>query len=772
MTPEATSPSYTHDVFISYSRQNEVFAQALQRALENFKPPKDLKAPQRYLEVFRDKEDFEAGEYFKNLEKNLKLSSKLVVICSPDARASDYVNDEIRRFAKTRGTDHIIPVLFAGIPNNEAKPEQEKEKAFPEALLEIMEMPLAVNYLGFDVQKDKIHKGVFADAWYTTLANVYEISRSEIEQREKRRRLRKRQIVFSTLVASVAVLSVLLIFALVSRNDAIVARAKADTERKKAEDNEKEANTQRNAADEARGQAEVRRKEAEEQRNIAIQKTEEAERERDIAEQRSKEARASMYDTSAMQNFSEASAYDLRQEIEFDRSRKIRAEHDAIEPNGDPKLELRSKVLAEELRQYEDDIRLIRADANHHRNQGRMQLKLADEQWLSLNKRTLPTLVGKRSRRPAPAIFSIEVLNAVGGESLILHYGDLDHPRFILIDGPNDVYKNCIAPRLAELKHRFSGPLDLDLVIVSQSDNNRVEGINDMTDAMLKRPQDINIKTVWFNHPFPVLPKFAEYLAPTLKWRLAKNLLQLNIPVNAPFDSHVARPEHGAIRVRFDSGLTITVLNPTPARLIDFQKEAASDWKKVEFNPPSPEKTFSGAGRDLIKPTRKKFVPLEQHGTDKHPPNLASMVLMFEYQGKRFLYTGDANDYQILEGLHQAGYLDNDGKVNVEVLHIPHQGSHHHVTEEFFKRVTATQYIITGDGHQGNPEIPTLDMLTKARQNEEYKLVFANRVGREDLGLKLDTFWESSLFHSSYRRIFRHPDEKSLIVNLLEPVLY
>jgi hypothetical protein len=797
MPPEATSLSYTHDAFISYSRRNEAFARELQRALENFKPPKDLNAPQRYLEVFRDKEDFTAGEYTQNLEKNLKLSGKLIVICSPAARASQYVDDEIRRFAQSRGSDHIIPVLFAGIPNNEARPGQEQEMAFPEALCEVMQMPLAVNYLGFDVDKDKVNKGIFSDAWYTTLANVYEVSRSEIEQREKRRRIRARRITFSVLIASVAVLSVLLVFALVSRNQAVLAKTEADTQRNRAVEQENDAKTQRDAAIVARQQAqdalagetraknlaEERRKEAERQKGIAMAKTEEAKRERDIAEQRSKETLASMFDTSAMRNFSEASAYDLRQEIEFDRSRKLKAEQDAVSSGADPNTNVRGKILAEELTQYEDNIRLLRAHARDLRSLGRKELQRADKQWMSLDTRSVRTLVGDRSRPTPPAIFSIEVLNASQGESLILHYGDLDDPRFILIDGgPRGVYEKYIAPRLAELKERFSGPaaLSLDLVIVSQSDAERIEGITELTNAMVEQSEksspDVKIGTVWFNHPLPVSGLFAEYLAPQPKWRLATNLLQLKIPVNAPFAYHVARPEQGAIRVPFDSGLTITVLNPTPRRLVDFQKYFADQWRRrqVDLRLPSvSDEAFSGVGRELIRPmASKKFVPLVKHKTDRSVVNLASLVLMFEYHGKRFLYTSDANDFQVLEGLHEAGYLDDEGKVHLDVLHIPHYGSDLNVSEEFFKRVIADQYIITGDGKFNNPETATLNMLTKARQNEVYSLQFAHRVGRENLGIRLDQFWESSLIDRSYRRIFRPPDEKSLVVNLLDPVQY
>ncbi len=135
MPSESEKPTFTNDAFISYSRKDREFAAKLEKALKNYKPPKGLNLPQRNLVVFRDEEDFTGGEYHASLEKHLKGSRKMVVICSPHARQSQYVNDEIRLFAKERGSENIIPVLVSGIPNNEAKPEQEGEKAFPDNLL-------------------------------------------------------------------------------------------------------------------------------------------------------------------------------------------------------------------------------------------------------------------------------------------------------------------------------------------------------------------------------------------------------------------------------------------------------------------------------------------------------------------------------------------------------------------------------------------------------------------------------------------------------------
>ena len=64
-------------------------------------------------------------------------------------------------------------MLYAGIPNNENGAEE--EKAFPDALYETIEMPLAVDYRGFDARKDRIDKGAFENAWYTLLANLFDV---------------------------------------------------------------------------------------------------------------------------------------------------------------------------------------------------------------------------------------------------------------------------------------------------------------------------------------------------------------------------------------------------------------------------------------------------------------------------------------------------------------------------------------------------------------------------------------------------------------------
>jgi WD40 repeat protein len=220
MEAEAPSHSTTYDAFISYSRRDKAFASLLQKALEGYRPAKDLAVPQRYLKVFRDEQDFTGSEYYESLDRHLQNSGKLIVVCSPHARYSphpvNYVDDEIRRYSKSNTAANIIPILLSGIPNNEAKPGEEGQMGFPEALCEVMRtgIPLASDYRGFEPGKDKIRKGSFESAWFKVLADLYGKSRAEIEQRERKRQIRRRNAALAIGMISLIVLVSLISWAI------------------------------------------------------------------------------------------------------------------------------------------------------------------------------------------------------------------------------------------------------------------------------------------------------------------------------------------------------------------------------------------------------------------------------------------------------------------------------------------------------------------------------------------------------------------------------
>lgn len=237
-----------HDAFISYSRRDRDFAALLEKALKAYKPPPGLGLPQRTLNVFRDESDFSGTEYYAAIDAQLRQSRKLILLCSPAARASGFVDDEVRRFIQIRGAAHVIALLLAGAPNNEAGPGREQDMAFPQALCDALQMPLATSFVGFDPKTNRLGKDSFEATWYTLLANLYDVSRKEIEERDRKRQARQRRNAWAAALAVILMLSGALLFALVSRQEAVEQRQVALAEKTEAQRQRDIAEERRRAA--------------------------------------------------------------------------------------------------------------------------------------------------------------------------------------------------------------------------------------------------------------------------------------------------------------------------------------------------------------------------------------------------------------------------------------------------------------------------------------------------------------------------------------------
>src|SRR5262249_51994439 len=126
-----TSISLKYRAFLSYSHRDKSWGKWLHAALEGYRIDKDLsgrettigRVPKTLRPVFRDREDFSAGHSLNEQTRAaLEASQFLVVLCSPNAAQSPYVNEEIRLFKALGGADWIVPVIVDGEPGD---PERE-----------------------------------------------------------------------------------------------------------------------------------------------------------------------------------------------------------------------------------------------------------------------------------------------------------------------------------------------------------------------------------------------------------------------------------------------------------------------------------------------------------------------------------------------------------------------------------------------------------------------------------------------------------------------
>jgi len=133
---ENESSEFKYRVFLSYSHKDRRWARWLQRALETYRLPRHLKRLQaerlgnRLAPVFRDRSDLSsAASLSQAVHDALQSSESMVVICSPTAARSEWVNEEIRMFSQLGRADRIFCLIIAGEPGSAGELE-----CFPPAL--------------------------------------------------------------------------------------------------------------------------------------------------------------------------------------------------------------------------------------------------------------------------------------------------------------------------------------------------------------------------------------------------------------------------------------------------------------------------------------------------------------------------------------------------------------------------------------------------------------------------------------------------------------
>jgi tetratricopeptide (TPR) repeat protein len=117
----AQRPRYTS--FLSYSHRDARVAERLHRRLESFRIDRDLVGqptpmgtiPATLRPIFRDRAEFDAGGSLAAQTRTaLAASASLIVLASPDAAKSHYVNEEVRLFRQLNPHRPVIPLIVAG----------------------------------------------------------------------------------------------------------------------------------------------------------------------------------------------------------------------------------------------------------------------------------------------------------------------------------------------------------------------------------------------------------------------------------------------------------------------------------------------------------------------------------------------------------------------------------------------------------------------------------------------------------------------------------
>lgn len=121
--------------FISYQRRDEKWAGWIRKRLEHYRLPSNLRKkeaslPKEIRPVFQDALELSGGILGKEIQDALGRSKFLVVICTPNAAKSPWVDKEIQTFIDSNREDQVIPFIVDGVPFS-GDPETE---CFPPSL--------------------------------------------------------------------------------------------------------------------------------------------------------------------------------------------------------------------------------------------------------------------------------------------------------------------------------------------------------------------------------------------------------------------------------------------------------------------------------------------------------------------------------------------------------------------------------------------------------------------------------------------------------------
>ena len=137
--------NYKYFAFISYKREDEEWAIWLQHEMEHYQLPDNLKnrgdLPKEFRPVFRDVDELSAGKLPGKITNALESSAHLIVVCSPRAVSSEWVNKEITDFIEignNKGVDNferVFPFIIEGAPDA----QDEAQRCFPKVLCDLIE---------------------------------------------------------------------------------------------------------------------------------------------------------------------------------------------------------------------------------------------------------------------------------------------------------------------------------------------------------------------------------------------------------------------------------------------------------------------------------------------------------------------------------------------------------------------------------------------------------------------------------------------------------
>lgn len=224
--------------FISYSHRDAKIAQKLHRRLEGYSIPRALRSATsagagsaaRLGMIFRDRDELaSAGNLSHSIERALDESAALIVVCSPAAVGSRWVDAEIAYYREHHAQRPVFAFIVDGDPGIDPRTDP-AHAAFPANLVANDARNPAAPPVE-PVAADAREQGDgFAQAFLKLVAGLLSLRYDQLRQRQLRRRQRRWAALAGLATLLAVIFAALALQATRARNVAREAQARAELE--------------------------------------------------------------------------------------------------------------------------------------------------------------------------------------------------------------------------------------------------------------------------------------------------------------------------------------------------------------------------------------------------------------------------------------------------------------------------------------------------------------------------------------------------------------
>ncbi len=342
---------------------------------------------------------------------------------------------------------------------------------------------------------------------------------------------------------------------------------------------------------------------------------------------------------------------------------------------------------------------------------------------------------------------SIDVLPAERGDCFWVECARPPEPPWrMLIDGgmPSSW------PQLRSRIQQAPSPVMFDLAVVSHIDADHIGGMLPLFDA-----NDLNLRfrDIWFNglHQFPMAETAlsrsvaqGEQLMEVLSGQHAGGQL----PWNERFGRAAAMTcGDGMFKtIEFPGGPTLTLLSPTPRRLVSLRKIWETELQHLQRGEPEAEEAAGPMPLDDLE-----ALAAIKTTADRSPANGSSIAFLLEYVGRRCLFAADAFSSVLGQALTSLANSRDGRPIALDVFKLPHHGSKGSVTLNLLGIVPAEHYIVStnGDRFHHPDDIALARVVTCAQRPPTIWFNYASDAAAR---------WSDPALRAKYRFATRQPE--------------